>query len=254
MPALLVYSAWFNVGLFALALALYFADRRTILGINAWIKPMKFASSVAIYVWTLAFFLRYLDGAPSAVHYISLGVAIAMLVEMICIFLQAARGVTSHFNSTTALDGAIFAIMGVFIVLNSVFAGWALFLFFNAPPALEPAYLWGIRLGLLIFLIGSSEGFVMVARLAHTIGAPDGGPGLPFVNWSTRHGDLRPAHFLGLHALQIVPFAGYWIAKFAWADGVAWMSAAALLYAAVVFALALQAVRGRPLLKYFWGR
>ena len=39
----------------------------------------------------------------------------------------------------------------------------------------------------------------------HTIGAPDGTPGLPLVNWSRTHGDLRIPHFFGLHGLQAIP-------------------------------------------------
>ena len=32
-------------------------DTRLILGINPWIKPMKFLSSIAIFLWTMAWFM-----------------------------------------------------------------------------------------------------------------------------------------------------------------------------------------------------
>ncbi len=48
----------------------------------------------------------------------------------------------------------------------------------------------------------------MVTHGGHTVDAPDGVHGLPFVNWSTAFGDLRVAHFFALHSLQAFPLLG----------------------------------------------
>ena len=47
----------------------------------------------------------------------------------------------------------------------------------------------------------------------HTVGASDGGRGLPVTGWSADHGDLRIAHFLGMHGLQVLPLLAWWIAR-----------------------------------------
>ena len=247
----LALTGWGTAALFVLLLAVAPFDARTVAGLNPWVKPLKFCLSITAYVWTLAWFVGYLRSR--AVRLVSLGTALVFAVEMACIVSQAARGVTSHYNTATPYDAAVFSAMGLMIAFNTLLVAVTLGLFFlRVARPLAPAYLWGIRLGLLFFLLGSLEGMAMIARAAHTVGAPDGGPGLPFVNWSTRAGDLRAAHFLAFHALQLLPLAGFLLSRHApgWPRRrqVAGVLALALAYAAFVSLVLWQALGGRPLL------
>ena len=134
---------------------------------------------------------------------------IVMTIEIVFIVLQAARGTTSHFNNSSVLDAAIFAIMGLMITVNTMAMLAMLVKLRRDTPPDRAGYLWGVRMGIALFILASLEGFVIVANNAHTVALPDGGPGLPFVNWSTQSGDLRVAHFVGMHALQGLPLLGY---------------------------------------------
>ena len=66
--------------------------------------------------------------------------------------------------------------MGLGILVNTLLVLWLAKLLWRAPSELPRPYLWGIRLGLAIFLLGSAVGAEMIARQAHTVGATDGGP------------------------------------------------------------------------------
>jgi hypothetical protein len=246
----LVLTGWFHWLLVVVLLLIYPFDSRTILGISPWIKPIKFSLSIAIYVWTLAWFLRYLVDRARAVRIISWGVAISMLAEITCIVMQSARGTTSHFNGATPFDDTVFIFMGVMIGLNAMLVLWTLVLFFTSElSSIPPAYAWGIRCGLLLFLFASAEGGLMVGHHAHTVGAQDGGPGLPVINWSTEHGDLRVAHFLGRHALEILPFAGYLLGRSRRGESqqVRYVLGLAFLYLVATLVLFWMAMQGRPL-------
>jgi hypothetical protein len=249
----LALTGWLMLAATLVMLCIAPFDSRKITGINPWIKPLKFTISITIFVWTLGWFLAYLSNRPRVVRFISWGIAVVFVVEMFCIIVQAARGTTSHYNIKTPFDAAIFSTMGFLIVVTSLLVALTLVLFFGRTSTKLPlAYLWGIRLGLLLFLLASLEGMMMISQFAHTVGQPDGGPGLPIVNWSTRAGDLRVAHFLGFHALQILPLTGYalsrWRAQLPVRRQIVYLFITALLYAAVGFFVFQQALGGRPLI------
>jgi hypothetical protein len=209
------FSGFFNAGLFLICLALSFADDRSVTGVNPWLKPMKFCLSVMIYCFTLSIILGLIDGFEKMRVWIGRLVTVVMLVEQTAITLQAARGVTSHYNTATSFDGLIFAAMGIGIGVNTVLASLVFGLMVLVPLATVPTgVLWGIRFGLMMFIAAGFEGGTMILNQAHTVGGPDGGPGIPVANWSTKFGDYRVAHFIGLHALQILPAVGLLVDRF----------------------------------------
>lgn len=233
---------------FAILAVVSLFDPTEILGINRWIKPMKFFVSITIFVWTVALFMDFLKGYERPARFISWGTIAVFIVEMAIITGQAARGTTSHFNIKNPLDGMLFGIMGIAIVFNTILAAYLLFLYFKAETELPRSIVWGIRLGLLLFLAASFQGGYMSAQIGHTVGAADGGAGLPIVNWSTKNGDLRVAHFVGMHALQAVPFFAYTLEKYKAKSAVLWTFVFAAVYFAVFTFVFAQALLGKPLI------
>lgn len=244
-----------SVGFFALFLILAIVslfDSTQILGINRWIKPMKFSSSIAIYLATLAVYLNFLRGYQKTARIIGLSVVALMTGEMLLILVQAARGTTSHFNVSNPLDGAIFGAMGFMILVNTFLVVYLTYLYFRAEIDLPNAVIWGMRLGLILFLIGSIQGGYMSSQTGHSVGAADGGAGLPFVNWSTVVGDLRVAHFIGLHSIQAIPLVALLFVflqkRFSRIRPTAFTMVFAIFYLALFSFAFGQALLGKPLL------
>ena len=250
----LMLAIWWNVALFVLSAAAYPFDRRAILGLNPWIKPIKFELSVILFCLTVAALLSALGRRGQWEHWrqiISWGIGIAMIFENSIIAMQSARGVRSHMNFTSLFNSVAFGIMGFFILVTTILIAGLLVLFLVSHTGLPRPVTLGICLGLAVTLAGCVEGVQMVGHYqAHTVGAPDGGPGLPFLNWSTQHGDLRIAHFLALHALQLFPLIGWLFAR-APVSGLLQLAgtiAFATAYSVLATILFVQAVRGHPLL------
>jgi hypothetical protein len=224
-------------------------DSMQILGINRWIKPIKFSSSAAIFLFTVAIYLYYLQGFDKGKSIISTGTILIMFGEVGLIVMQAIRGTTSHFNFSNAFDGMIFAAMGFMIATNTILIAYLAYLYFISEINLPKAIVWGMRLGLIVFLLGSIQGGYMSAQAGHAVGVPDGGSGLPFLSWSTAGGDLRAAHFLGLHAFQIIPLFAVFLNRLKISNATALTFVFAVIYFVGFSLIFVQALLGLPLIR-----
>lgn len=237
---------YFGLICFIAALIFLLLSRFTstqVLGINAWIKLFKFAVSIFLFVWAMAWYCAYLPNFDAKIY--SWGITILFVFELFYIVFQAAKGQLSHFNISTSFYAAMYSLMAFAASTITIWTAYIGLLFFtNKFPELPDYYVWSIRLGILIFVIFAFEGFVMGSRLSHTIGGADGGPGLPILNWSTKYGDPRVAHFVGMHALQVLPIVSYYLFK-----DVKLTIGLSLIYGFLAFYVLAQALNGKPLIK-----
>ncbi len=183
----------------------WMVDDRMVTGLNVWVKPMKFSLSGGIYVLTAGFLITLYPFSRRKKNIVNNIISWTMALEICIIVLQAARGVRSHYNQSSALDGILFGSMGILISIIVLFMVFFIVetirLRLNTPRPVQ----WGILLGWLVVFFGSWVGGQMIGQMSHNVGVPDGGEGLPWINWSTIAGDLRVAHFFGLHGIQIIP-------------------------------------------------
>lgn len=239
----LYYFGGFNFLIALVCFILIFSTTTKVNNISAWIKPMKFALSIGIYCWTMVWYAAYL---PQFNWTWFERITIAMLgFEIIYIFVQASRGQRSHFNLSNGFYSAMYSLMAMAATAVTLYTTYIGIQFFTQKNiALPDYYLWSIRLGIIIFVIFSFEGFVMGARLSHTIGGSDGSVGIPFLNWSKTFGDPRVAHFIGMHALQVIPFLSLYLLK---------NTKATIVLSSLYFLLAMytlvQALNGKPFIK-----
>lgn len=239
-------------------------DDRVIAGAPAWLKPTKFAGSTGVYALTLAACLTVIPEWTRTRRIVGIVTIVVMWLEIAIIDLQAWRGTTSHFNVGSPLDATLFSVMGIAIftqTMASVAVAVALWRqrFTDRPLG------WALRVAMTFTIIGALTGALMTTpteaqvadarsskRLAvagaHTVGAPDGGPGLPVTGWSTRHGDLRVPHFVGLHAMQLLPLVALAVRRRPEAQRMRLVLGASALYALAFTLLLVQALRGVPLL------
>jgi hypothetical protein len=193
-------------------------DQRAVTGAGVWFKPLKFAISGAVYTLTLAWLVGHVQRGRRTADRAGTWLTIGLSVEILLIFVLAAAAQGSHFDMTTPLHAAAWVTMAAFITLV-----WVMTLVIAVAvlrnPGPDRARTLAVRAAVVIALIGLALGFLMTLPTpgqiddfrgivgAHAVGTPDGGPGLPLLGWSTVGGDLRVPHFVGMHALQVIPLA-----------------------------------------------
>ncbi|GAA2578340.1 hypothetical protein GCM10010399_05100 [Dactylosporangium fulvum] len=195
-------------------------DDRLVGGVPVWLKPFKFAVSFVLYCMTLAWMITLVERRKRLAHWAGTAVAVSGAFEVLLIAGQAARGRASHFNSTTPFDDFVWTAMGATISVLWVGTLILAVLLFRSGIT-DRANRWAVRLGVVLSIVGMSLGTLMLLPSAsqreklaagedtiigaHSVGVEDGGSGMLLTGWSTTGGDLRIPHFVGLHALQLLP-------------------------------------------------
>lgn len=269
----MMWTAGVMAGLAVVSLGGLVLDERILLGAPIWLKPFKFAVSIAAYCVTWAWLLTLVQRGRRLANRVSTGIVVIMVVEYAIIVAQVVRGRASHFNASTPLDATLFSIMGA-----SIAALWTatlvLTILLVRTKIADPAARWAIRLGALMSLVGIGLGALMVGPTgeqvrsmqdgtfegfvgAHSVGVSDGGPSMPITGWSTTGGDLRIPHFVGMHALQALPLFALLLGLLATrfvrlrSDVVRMrlVLVAGSGYAGLVALVTWQALRGQPLIR-----
>ncbi|GAA0785758.1 hypothetical protein E1180_17795 [Roseibium denhamense] len=208
----------FSIALAVLASAAHIADPRLLDGVPVWAKPFKFSVSFAALFATFLWLENRLSQSwrNGWVVTITISVmAICFAAEMSYIFYQAGLAEASHFNTSTPFHTFMYQVVmflgALTLIVGIAVYGAAAALDKNAdlPPGIRQGVIWGFGLSFLLTLIVAGY---MGANESNHVGIPGPGTGkIPVAGWSLSGGDLRPAHFLALHAMQVLPVIG-WLA------------------------------------------
>ena len=233
------------VCLFIAILFLIFAKTTStqLYGVNAWYKPFKFAFSTFTFAWAMAWYCSYLPDFN--IKLFNWTIIVLLGFEIVYIAIQASKGQLSHYNVSSSFYSAMYSLMALAASLVTIYTAYVGVLFFkHSFPELPNYYVWAIRLGIIVFVIFSFEGFAMGSRMNHSVGALNDNSNWFILGWSKTVGDLRVAHFVGMHALQLLPFLSFYVLK-----NTKWTIGLSVIYGLLALLTLIQALQGRPLFR-----
>jgi hypothetical protein len=230
-------------------------DRRTLLDVNVWVKPLKFEMALMVYLGTLTWFAGWLpEKVRNARWYAAFSTAVILAItgEMVWIIGAAASGAASHFNSSSAFMITAYAVMGVLaVLLTSAALVYGIAFLCDRASALSSVFRWSLGIGLILtFVLTVAVAGIMSSNGSHFIGGNmSDAEAWPIMGWARDGGDLRVAHFFATHAIHVVPLFGFLITPLPQkrAGKMAVVGFAAL-YAAFVFYAFAEALAGKPFL------
>ena len=243
----------YGFGMLALAMPLLALDRldpRLLHGVGVWDKPIRFCVSTGVFALTACWFFGYVRPERRRgrrLRWMARLLVLSSGFEVAWVGWQGAHGLDSHFNISSPFYGAMFALMGVFallLVCTSLPLAWEI----GRRPAVgvAPGLAASVVAGLVLStVLASVTGYAMAAHLGHTVGATGGG--MPLFGWNRSGGDLRVAHFLGVHAEQAIPLATSLLLRLRRLPERALAGTTTVLYAAITLATLAQALAGQPI-------
>lgn len=203
-PVLTVYGLLMLAATAAM-LVMQTIDLRQLDGVDVWIKPTKFCLSVGVFALTSAWFFGYVRPERRrmiGLRYVVWATVIFGTFENGWITWQAAHAAASHFNTSSVFTIVMYALMGigaVLLVATTLPLAWEIAR--HPVDGLRPDYRFAVIAGLLLtFVLGGGMGGYMAAQHGHSVGL-DGGH-FPIFGWNRSGGDLRVAHFFGMHFEQ----------------------------------------------------
>ncbi len=240
-PLLWRFGLVMLIGL-SICFVLSLIDIRQLAGVSVWEKPSKFFLSLLVQGLTLAWAISLIQKSVRGVKTASWLFVAAAFLEMTYMIWRASRGEASHFNATSTFAAMMYGVMGVgslMLVSTSAFIGWRVWQQRGGSLMREAAGV-GLILGSVLATFAAG---VLSAKTSHWIGGDlTDATGLGLFHWSTTGGDLRVAHFIGLHTTQAVPLAAI--------SGKRWVTyMVALITIVATTGTFLQAIAGIPFLR-----
>jgi hypothetical protein len=183
-----------------------FNDSRLIRDVGVWSKPMKFMAATALFAWTSIWVLKVANSRIDQLrlfNWIVGLIVVTSLFEVVYISYQASQASASHYNVSDPFHAFMFGLMAIAAVGLTASQAWIAWeIWKEQSHTVIPTATWGVIIGLVLtFVLSTGSGFMLGGN------QPPAGQGLAMVGWHFNN-DIRPAHFLGVHAQQLIPLYG----------------------------------------------